>query len=120
MSGIVTNLRLSFPGNRKLSHGKAELMEWLEETGSIRAAAAKMGMSYRRGWLLVDEMNRMFDEHVVETRHGGASGGGARLTAFGKTLLTRFRAMEQASAKAIATDLEWLATRMATGSQDDS
>ncbi|UVC10049.1 winged helix-turn-helix domain-containing protein [Rhizobium sp. TH2] len=106
---IRTNLRLTFPDGAPLSHGKAELMELIRETGSIRQAAVRMDMSYRRGWLLVDELNRMFKQSVVETKHGGKSGGGAALTAFGEELLKRFRAMEQHTMTALKADLDWLA-----------
>ena len=106
---IRTNLRLTFPGGAPLSHGKAELMELIRDTGSIRQAAARMDMSYRRGWLLVDELNRMFKQPVVETKHGGKSGGGAALTEFGLSLLKRFRAMEQQTMKVLKADLDWLA-----------
>ena len=109
---VVTNLRLTFPGGHRLAHGKAELMELIAETGSIRSAAARMNMSYRRAWLLVDELNTMFQERSVETRHGGAKGGGAALADFGHALLARFRAMEAASAQAIADDLAWLSQRI--------
>lgn len=106
---IRANLRLTFPGGAPLSHGKAELMELIRETGSIRQAAARMDMSYRRGWLLVDELNRMFRAPVVETKHGGKSGGGAALTGFGEELLRRFRAMERQTMTALKADLDWLA-----------
>lgn len=105
---IRTNLRFTFPGGAPLSHGKAELMELIRETGSIRQAAARMDMSYRRGWLLVDELNRMFREPAIETKKGGKSGGGAGLTPFGETLLKRFRDMEKHTAKALKSDLDWL------------
>jgi molybdate transport system regulatory protein len=108
-TGIRTNLRLTFPGGAPLSHGKAELLELIRETGSIRQAAARMDMSYRRGWLLVDELNHMFVEPVIETKHGGKSGGGAGLTDFGEALLGRFRAMEAKALAAIDEDLDWLA-----------
>jgi molybdate transport system regulatory protein len=106
---IRLNLRLTFPGGVPLSHGKAELMELIRETGSIRQAAAKMDMSYRRAWLLVDELNHLFREPAIETKQGGKSGGGAALTAFGEELLKRFRAMEARTMKALAADLDWLA-----------
>ena len=119
MSEIIrTNLRLTFPGGAPLSHGKAELMELIRETGSIRQAAARMDMSYRRGWLLVDELNRMFKQSVVETKHGGKRGGGAALTAFGEELLGRFRAMEKQTMKALKADLDWLATNANPQAED--
>ncbi len=105
---IRTNLRFTFPGGAPLSHGKAELMELIRETGSIRQAAQRMDMSYRRGWLLVDELNHMFREPAIGTKKGGKSGGGAGLTEFGETLLKRFRDMEKRTAKALKADLDWL------------
>lgn len=67
-----------------------------------------MGMSYRRAWLLADEINRMFREPSIFTRHGGKSGGGAGLTPFGETLLGACRRMDAESRKALSTDLDWL------------
>lgn len=107
--GIKTNLRLTFPGGAPLSHGKAELLELIRDTGSIRQAAARMDMSYRRGWLLADELNHMFLTPVIETKHGGKSGGGAGLTEFGELLLARFRAMESRTVAMLGEDLAWLA-----------
>ena len=105
---IRTNLRFTLPGGAPLSHGKAELMELIRETGSIRQAAGRMDMSYRRGWLLVDELNRMFRQPSIETKTGGRSGGGAGLTPFGETLLKRFRDMEKRAAQALKADLDWM------------
>lgn len=67
-----------------------------------------MGMSYRRAWLLADEINRMFKEPSIFTRHGGRSGGGSGLTPFGETLLGACRRMDAESRKALQTDLAWL------------
>ena len=112
------NLRLVFPGGAPLSHGKAELMEQIRETGSIRQAAQRMDMSYRRGWLLVDELNRMFTDPVIETQHGGKSGGGAHLTTFGEELLQRFRSMEARAQESLRDDLDWLAAHAALQALD--
>ena len=109
---IRTNLRFTFPGGAPLSHGKAQLMELIRETGSIRQAAQRMDMSYRRGWLLADELNHLFIEPVIATKHGGKSGGGASLTTFGQELLTRFRAMEARTAAALRDDLAWMEENM--------
>ncbi|MDE2089900.1 MAG: LysR family transcriptional regulator [Gammaproteobacteria bacterium] len=77
-----------------LGPGKADLLEGIAATGSISAAARRMGMSYRRGWQLVDTMNRCFKRPLVETSTGGVRGGGARLTDLGEDVLRRYRKME--------------------------
>jgi len=85
--------------------GKAELIERIAQTGSISAAARAMGMSYRRAWQLVEALNKDYREAVVVTATGGTRGGGARVTPFGKRLLTLYRAMEDKASAAIAADL---------------
>jgi molybdate transport system regulatory protein len=67
-----------------------------------------MDMSYRRAWMLVAEMNRMFKAQVVESQRGGQKGGGAALTPFGEELLARFRDMEKTVRASLADDLAWL------------
>ncbi|MBY5438420.1 winged helix-turn-helix domain-containing protein [Rhizobium leguminosarum] len=105
---LVPVLRISFPDEDRLGHGKMELLEHIRQTGSISAAGRAMDMSYRRAWLLVSEMNRMFKEQVVESQRGGQKGGGAALTPFGEELLARFRRMERTMRTSLADDLAWL------------
>ncbi|MBY5554894.1 winged helix-turn-helix domain-containing protein [Rhizobium leguminosarum] len=105
---LVPVLRISFPDEDRLGHGKMELLEHIRQTGSISAAGRAMDMSYRRAWLLVSEMNRMFNEQVVESQRGGQKGGGAALTPFGDELLGRFRRMESTMRTSLAEDLAWL------------
>ena len=101
-------LRIRFTGQDRLGRGKMELLEHIRRTGSISAAGRAMDMSYRRAWLLVSDLNRMFDVPSVESQRGGQKGGGAVLTPFGEALLERFRAMEQAIGLILADDLMWL------------
>lgn len=101
-------IRIDFDIGVRLGPGKAQLMELIEEHGSIRAAGASIGMSYRRAWLLADEINRMFREPSISTRHGGKSGGGAGLTEFGQEMLKRYRRVEAAMRAAAEDDLDWL------------
>ncbi|WP_425502112.1 winged helix-turn-helix domain-containing protein [Peteryoungia desertarenae] len=68
-------LRIDLANGARLGPGKADLLALIAEHGSIRAAGAALGMSYRRAWLLADEINRMFREPSIFTRHGGKSGG---------------------------------------------
>ena len=101
---IVTlgiSLRLQLPGDTQLGPGKIRLLELVRETGSISAAGRAMKMSYRRAWLLVDELNRTFREPVAVTAQGGRSGGGAHLTPFGKRLVSGYRRMETEAMKAV-------------------
>lgn len=103
-----TTIRIDLDNGVRLGPGKAQLLELIAEHGSIRAAGASIGMSYRRAWLLGDEINRMFKEPSIFTRHGGKSGGGAGLTEFGQELLSRYRRMEKVSREAMRADLDWL------------
>ena len=89
----ATKLRVMFGTEIAIGPGKAELLEAIAATGSISSSAKRLGMSYRRAWLLVDTMNRCFREPVVASATGGAGGGGARLTPFGERVLERFRTM---------------------------
>lgn len=108
------SLRIDLSNGARLGPGKAQLLTLIEVHGSIRAAGAAMGMSYRRAWLLADEINHMFREPSIFTRHGGKSGGGAGLTTFGETLLAACRRMDAESHKALSADLDWLTSVEAT------
>ena len=102
-------LRIDLANGARLGPGKADLLALIAEHGSIRAAGAALGMSYRRAWLLADEINRMFREPSIFTRHGGKSGGGAGLTDFGVQLLACCQRLEAESQRALANDLAFLA-----------
>jgi molybdate transport system regulatory protein len=62
-------------------------------------------MSYRRAWMLVDEMNRDFRLPLVAAAAGGAKGGGAQITEAGRDALARYRAMESKAARGIAREI---------------
>jgi len=85
--------------------GKAELIERIDATGSISAAARAMHMSYRRAWQLVEALNRDFREAVIATAVGGERGGGARVTPFGRRVAALYRRMEDKASRVIARDL---------------
>jgi molybdate transport system regulatory protein len=74
--------------------GKAELLIAIQSTGSISAAGKHLGMSYRRAWLLVDAMNRCFQQPLVETATGGTQGGGTRLTPLGLTVVELYQQLQ--------------------------
>jgi molybdate transport system regulatory protein len=102
-------IRLDFELGRRLGAGKVALLEAIEATGSISAAGRAHKMSYRRAWLLVDELNKLFAEPVVAAHHGGTKGGGAALTASGRRIVALYREAEakmRAAADAEIDELE--------------
>lgn len=88
-----------------LGPGKAALLAAIAQTGSISAAARAMGMSYRRAWTLVDEMNRAFRAPLVASEAGGRRGGGAVVTPLGNDVLARYRRMEAVARRALVVEI---------------
>ena len=111
----IVTLRLDLAPGQSIGHGKIRLLEAIREHGSISAAGRSMRMSYRRAWMLIDELNRMFAEPLIETKHGGAAGGGAELTAFGQRVVERYRSIEAKALAAGAEDLADLAAALGRG-----
>lgn len=109
-------LRLYFADNHSLGPGKVQLLEAVEKHGSISAAARSMGMAYRQAWLLLDDLNRCFEQPVVATATGGRAGGGAQLTPLGHEVVRRFHVMEELTRHAIEGELQALESRMTGGS----
>lgn len=84
-----------------LGPGKADLLDAIRGSGSIREAAKTLGMSYMRAWELIRTMNECFTEPVVIAARGGAGHGGATLTEAGERVLALYREMEAASLVAV-------------------
>lgn len=105
-------VRLDFEGGRQLGHGKIRLLEMIEAHGSISSAARQMKMSYRKAWLLMDEVNRMFEQPVMETQLGGRGGGNATLTPFGRELVALYREIEQSAGQAFDSQMRGLERRL--------
>ncbi len=93
MTGTRLTVRVDFGSDRAIGPGKIVLLEAIRDTGSISQAGRQLGMSYRRAWLLDDDMNRCFREPVVTAQPGGKEGGGAALTDFGQDLVRSYRAI---------------------------
>jgi len=72
MSNVRLTVRVDFGADRALGPGKIRLLEAIGKSGSISRAGRALGMSYRRAWLLIDDMNRSFRAPVVATQPGGA------------------------------------------------
>ena len=92
--------------------GKADLLEAIAAEGSISGAGRKLGMSYRRTWLLADAMNRCWTAPLVEATAGGGQGKGARLTPCGREVLDAYRALEADLAQASTAGVAALSARL--------
>ena len=110
-------VRLDFDADRHLGHGKIRLLELIAAHGSISSAARAMGMSYRRAWLLTDEVNRMFAEPVFATKLGGRGGGQAQLTEFGRSVVDLYRRMGVETQERFGAEIAGLEAVLAPPSQ---
>ena len=111
-------LRLVFAPGEMVGPGKAELLERIDETGSIAAAGRAMGMSYKRAWMLVETMNAMFQEPVVISSRGGPQGGGAQVTRSGHEVISAYRALEAKATVAGADEIARLVALLEDGGED--
>src|SRR5690554_3099413 len=104
---LTIRLRIILETGR-LGPGKVDLMEQIDKLGSISAAGRALGMSYRRAWALVEESNALFGSPLIEKHHGGKAGGGASLTAFGRTVVEHYRELERTTVEATRSHLKAL------------
>ena len=102
------SVRIDLDREGRIGPGKIALLESIDKCGSISAAGRAMDMSYKRAWDLVDEVNRICRQAAVERQTGGKNGGGAVLTAFGISLVTRYRKIERDAASAARKELQAL------------
>lgn len=104
-------------GSATLGPGKADLLEAVEQAGSITGAGRATGMSYKRAWYLIETLNSEFNEPLVEASKGGSRGGGAKLTPTGKLVLKIYRRMQAKALRAIQSDLAKLTARAGPGDE---
>src|SRR5882757_2161884 len=94
MAEVSVSFRVDFSPKCAVGPGKIALLENIGATGSLSEAARRLKMSYRRAWLLLEDLNTSFQQPVAEMSVGGRGGGGASLTAFGTDLVTAYRSLE--------------------------
>jgi molybdate transport system regulatory protein len=85
------NLWIEVDGNVALSRWRVRLLAAIADTGSISAGAERMGVSYRRAWEKIHEMEQRLDVTLLDTQTGGSGGGGARLTPAAQDYIRRFQ-----------------------------
>ena len=91
----LIRFRIDFAENSNLGPGKIALLEAIRTCGSVSEAARRMGISYRRAWLVLDSVNKSFDTPATMNSVGGRGGGGAEVTPFGILLIERYREVER-------------------------
>jgi molybdate transport system regulatory protein len=106
-------IRFDFDAGRRLGAGKIALLEAIDQTGSISAAGRVHAMSYRRAWLLVEELNQLFAAPLVAAHHGGAKGGGAQLTEEGRRIVALYRDAEAKMRAAAEEEIDAIERQLA-------
>ncbi len=115
---IRPRVRILIGSATALGPGKVDLLQAIASCGSISAAARRMGMSYRRAWMLVATMNRCFHGDLVTTSTGGPGGGGAKVTPLGREVLSRYREMEAKAEACVSDEVAAFAKLMADPSAE--
>jgi molybdate transport system regulatory protein len=105
-SGPQLRIRVDLAPGCSVGPGKISLLEAIDREGSLSVAARSIGLSYRRAWNLLADLNGSFADPVAETAVGGTSGGGARVTDFGRSLVKAFRALERGAGKLSAARMK--------------
>jgi molybdate transport system regulatory protein len=104
MAGTHLSIRIDLASGSRIGPGKIALLEAIQSTGSISAAARSIGMSYRRAWLLVEEINQALREPAVTAETGGVRGGGAAVTPVGERVVGLYRAIESQARAAVGSE----------------
>jgi len=84
---------IDIDGERFFGPGRAELLQLILDTGSISKAAKSMGMSYKKAWAMVDELNARGQKPYVVTHKGGQKGGGTEVTKTGMEVLIAYQTL---------------------------
>ncbi|HQT89161.1 MAG TPA: LysR family transcriptional regulator [Acidiphilium sp.] len=109
---IGLRIRVVLGDGLVIGPGRADLLHFIQETGSIAAAGRRMGMSYKRAWQLAEALNEAFSGPLIAANKGGAAGGGATLTALGIAVLRAYRDLQAQALASGAASLALLSAAM--------
>ena len=99
---VCGTLWVACDGERAFGPGRMELLQLIDKTGSINKAAKVMGMSYKKAWKMINDLNNQWTEPMVVTQTGGESGGGSALTPSALQLMNYHVNMRQRFLKFLA------------------
>jgi molybdate transport system regulatory protein len=103
-------LWLESDNGRFFGPGPVELLERIAETGSISMAAKEMGMSYKKAWGLINELNSQTANPVVIPQAGGEKGGGSTITPEAMELIKYHRLLRKRFAEFLEKETKRLKT----------
>ena len=86
-------------GRVKFGDGRAQLLELIDELGSLKKAVARLGMSYRNAWGYLRELEEAAGFKILEREAGGGPASGTRLTRRGREFLARYWRFREAVEK---------------------
>jgi molybdate transport system regulatory protein len=92
---VTGSLWIECEHDRFFGPGRVELLQKIEETGSISKAAKLMEMSYKKAWEMINELNNQATKPFVITQTGGDKGGGSVVTEEAKRLIDYHRQLRQ-------------------------
>lgn len=78
-----------------------DLLVTIQETESLKLAADKMNVSYRKAWGDLEDIEKGLNIKLVERQRGGAQGGKTSLTDEGKNLIGAYKNLRKEFDKAI-------------------
>jgi len=82
-------------GDLLFGKGKTEVLELIEQEGSIAKAAEKLGMNYKKAWTHVKILQRNLDDVLVQSQKGGGDQGGSTLTPKAKDFIKNYKQLEK-------------------------
>lgn len=81
--------------------GICELLQMIDETGSMHQAAARMGLAYSKAWKMMKTTEEGLGFALTERVSGGRQGGGSRVTAEGRNMMEKYLAFEKEAREAV-------------------
>ena len=101
--GFHPAVKLMFvSGGRFFGPGPVGLLKEIDRCGNVREACEKCGFSYSKGWSIIRKAEEKFGCTIVERQAGGKTGGSARVSEKGRSMLALSSAIFESSASSLS------------------